>query len=238
MTNEPKPSSPPPSSARDWGSPSFWISKTIHRLSRLKRRTLVFLSVLGPGIITMIADNDAGGISTYSITGAKYGFSLLWILIVLLPVAYYIQEMTVRLGAVTKRGHAEAIFEGFGKFWGWFSIFDLAVVNWLTLVTEYIGMTAAMSIFGVPQDDERLMLELTQGLFGAAGTIGTIVASLGAGLLAQQDMRYPFYAAGIGTGTALLLGLAIGRRRLWAAMQPSHLDPAPAAAPVLEEAPG
>jgi NRAMP (natural resistance-associated macrophage protein)-like metal ion transporter len=110
----------------------------------------MFFSVLGPGIITMVADNDAGGISTYSITGAQYGFSLLWILIILLPVAYFIQEMTVRLGAVTKRGHAEAIFEGFGKFWGWFSIFDLAVVNWLTLVTEYIGMTAAMSIFGVP----------------------------------------------------------------------------------------
>jgi NRAMP (natural resistance-associated macrophage protein)-like metal ion transporter len=103
-----------------------------------------------PGIITMVADNDAGGISTYSITGAQYGFSLLWILPILLPVAYFIQEMTVRLGAVTKRGHAEAIFEGFGKFWGWFSLFDLAVVNWLTLVTEYIGMTAAMSIFGVP----------------------------------------------------------------------------------------
>jgi len=58
--------------------------------------------------------------------------------------------MTVRLGAVTKRGHAEAIFDGFGKFWGWFSIFDLAVVNWLTLVTEYIGMTEAMLMFGVP----------------------------------------------------------------------------------------
>lgn len=68
MTNAPKPNSTLPSSAHDWGSPSFWISKTIHRLSRLKRRTLVFLSVLGPGIITMIADNDAGGISTYSRT--------------------------------------------------------------------------------------------------------------------------------------------------------------------------
>jgi len=77
----------------------------------------MFLAVLGPGIITMVADNDAGGISTYSITGAQYGFSLLWILVVLLPVAYFIQEMTVRLGAVTKRGHAEAIFEGFGKFY-------------------------------------------------------------------------------------------------------------------------
>ena len=54
------------------------------------------------------------------------------------------------MGAVTKRGHAEAIFDGFGKFWGWFSIFDLAVINWLTLVTEYIGMTQAMSLFNIP----------------------------------------------------------------------------------------
>jgi len=98
----------------------------------------------------MIADNDAGGISTYAVTGSKYGFSLLWIFILLVPMAYYVQEMTVRLGAVTKRGHAEAIFDGFGPFWGWFSIVDLAITDWLTLVTEYIGMTAAMSIFGIP----------------------------------------------------------------------------------------
>ena len=71
-------------------------------------------------------------------------------MIILVPMAYYVQEMTVRLGAVTKRGHAEAIFDGFGKFWGWFSIFDLAVINWLTLVTEYIGMTQAMSLFNIP----------------------------------------------------------------------------------------
>jgi Mn2+/Fe2+ NRAMP family transporter len=64
-------------------------------------------------------------------------------------MAYYVQEMTVRLGAVTKRGHAEAIFDGFGAFWGWFSIADLAITDWLTLITEYIGMTAAMSIFGI-----------------------------------------------------------------------------------------
>lgn len=98
----------------------------------------------------MVADNDAGGISTYAVTGSQYGFHLLWIFFILVPMAYYIQEMTVRLGAVTKRGHAEAIFEGFGPFWGWFSLVDLAIVNWLTLVTEYIGMTAALSLFGVP----------------------------------------------------------------------------------------
>jgi NRAMP (natural resistance-associated macrophage protein)-like metal ion transporter len=128
----------------------YWISKTFHILNRGQRRLFIFLAVLGPGIITMVADNDAGGISTYAVTGSKYGFSLLWIFFILVPMAYYVQEMTVRLGAVTKRGHAEAIFEGFGRFWGWFSLIDLAIVNWLTLVTEYIGMTAAMSLFGIP----------------------------------------------------------------------------------------
>jgi NRAMP (natural resistance-associated macrophage protein)-like metal ion transporter len=127
----------------------FWISKTIHYIDRFRRQLLTFFAVLGPGIIVMVADNDAGGISTYAVTGSKYGFNLLWMFLFLVPMAYFVQEMTVRLGAVTKRGHAEAIFDGFGKFWGWFSLADLAIVNWLTLITEYIGMTAAMSLFGI-----------------------------------------------------------------------------------------
>ena len=82
-----------------------------------------------------------------------------------------------------------------------------------------------------------------QGLFGAAGTIGTIVASLSAGLLADADLRFPFFATGIGTGAALLLGLAIGRRRLYDAMQPAHVRqaggaPSPGSAAVSEEAAG
>lgn len=129
----------------------FWLSKGIHQVTRTRRRMLLLFAALGPGIITMVADNDAGGISTYAQTGAKTGFNLLWAFIILVPMAYYVQEMTVRLGAVTKRGHAEAIFDGFGPFWGWFSVFDLAVVNWLTLVTEYIGMTQAMRIFNIPE---------------------------------------------------------------------------------------
>jgi Mn2+/Fe2+ NRAMP family transporter len=127
----------------------YWISRSIHTLNRWRRQMLVFFAVLGPGIIVLVADNDAGGISTYAVTGSKYGFSILWVVLLLLPMAYFVQEMPLRLGAVTKRGHAEAIFDGFGPFWGWFSLFDLALVNWLTLVTEYIGMIAAMSIFGV-----------------------------------------------------------------------------------------
>jgi Mn2+/Fe2+ NRAMP family transporter len=110
----------------------------------------LYLVIAGPGIVVMVADNDAGGITTYAATGARYGYYLIWFLLLLIPVAYYVQEMTVRLGAVTKRGHAEAIFDGFGAFWGWFSLLDLLLVDWLTLVTEFVGMTAALRIFGVP----------------------------------------------------------------------------------------
>ncbi|MFA6225753.1 MAG: divalent metal cation transporter [Methanoregula sp.] len=98
----------------------------------------------------MLADNDAGGITTYTVTGAKFGYGLIGFLHLLLPFAYVVQEMTVRLGAVTKRGHAEAIFDAFGPFWGWSSFLDLALINWLTLVTEFIGMTAALAIFHIP----------------------------------------------------------------------------------------
>lgn len=106
--------------------------------------------VLGPGIIVMVADNDAGGITTYAVTGSKFAYSFIWVELLLLPVAFVCQEMTVRLGAVTKRGHAEAIFDAFGSFWGWFSLTDLTLTDWLTTVTEFIGMTAALSIFHIP----------------------------------------------------------------------------------------
>jgi NRAMP (natural resistance-associated macrophage protein)-like metal ion transporter len=127
-----------------------WVARLYYRLQRWFKAVRLYLVLAGPGVVVMIADNDAGGITTYAATGAKYQYSLIWFLVILGPVAYYIQEMTVRLGAVTKRGHAEAIFDGFGPFWGWFSLLDLLLVDWLTLVTEFIGMTAALAIFGVP----------------------------------------------------------------------------------------
>lgn len=126
------------------------LSKLYYRYKKILKTIRLYLMIAGPGIIVMVADNDAGGITTYTVTGAQTGFHLIWFLILLGPVAYYVQEMTVRLGAVTKRGHAEAIFHSFGAFWGWFSLLDLVLVDWLTMITEFVGMTAAMSIFGVP----------------------------------------------------------------------------------------
>ena len=125
-----------------------FLSRFYFNYRRIIKTIQIYLLLAGPGLIVMIADNDAGGITTYAATGAKFGYNLIWFLILLGPVAYFVQEMTVRLGAVTKHGHAEAIFSAFGSFWGWFSLLDLSLVNWLTLVTEFIGMTAGLSIFG------------------------------------------------------------------------------------------
>lgn len=127
-----------------------FVSLLYYKYRRFAKTMSIFAMVLGPGIIVMVADNDAGGITTYAVTGAKFAYSFIWVEILLLPVAYVCQEMTVRLGAVTKRGHAEAIFDAFGSFWGWFSLTDLTLTDWLTTITEFIGMTAALSIFGVP----------------------------------------------------------------------------------------
>ncbi len=125
------------------------VSRIYYANSRFMKFMRLLFLIAGPGILVMVADNDAGGITTYTATGAKYGYGLIWFLVLLGPIAYVVQEMTVRLGAVTKRGHAEAIFDAFGSFWGWFSLFDLSLTDWLTLISEFIGMTAALSIFGI-----------------------------------------------------------------------------------------
>jgi Mn2+/Fe2+ NRAMP family transporter len=117
--------------------------------SDLRRRLVTFLAIVGPGLIVMVGDNDAGGISTYAQAGQDYGYSLLWVLLLLIPVLIVNQEMVVRLGAVTGVGHARLINERFGRFWGWFSVGDLFLLNFLTIVTEFIGVSLALRYFGI-----------------------------------------------------------------------------------------
>jgi Mn2+/Fe2+ NRAMP family transporter len=119
-----------------------------HR-SGWRRRLVTFLAIVGPGLIVMVGDNDAGGISTYAQAGQNYGYSLLWVLLLLIPVLIVNQEMVVRLGAVTGVGHAKLINERFGRFWAWFSVGDLFLLNFLTILTEFIGVRLALSYFGV-----------------------------------------------------------------------------------------
>ncbi len=114
-----------------------------------KRRLLTLLAIIGPGIIVMVGDNDAGGVSTYAQAAQDYGLTLLWTLPLLIPVLVVNQEMVVRLGAVTGVGHARLINERFGKFWGAFSVGDLFILNFLTITTEFIGVNLALGYFGV-----------------------------------------------------------------------------------------
>src|ERR1039458_10228799 len=114
-----------------------------------RSRTMALLAIMGPGLIVMVGDNDAGGVSTYAQAGQNYGTSLLWVLVLLIPVLIVNQEMVIRLGAVTGVGHARLIFERFGRFWGAFSVGDLFLLNFLTIVTEFIGVTLALGYFGV-----------------------------------------------------------------------------------------
>jgi NRAMP (natural resistance-associated macrophage protein)-like metal ion transporter len=114
-----------------------------------RSRSMALLAIMGPGLIVMVGDNDAGGVSTYAQAGQNYGTSLLWVLLLLIPVLIVNQEMVIRLGAVTGVGHARLIFERFGKFWGAFSVGDLFLLNFLTIVTEFIGVSLALGYFGV-----------------------------------------------------------------------------------------
>ncbi|MHB2023279.1 MAG: Nramp family divalent metal transporter, partial [Mycobacteriales bacterium] len=115
----------------------------------MKVRLLTLLAIIGPGLIVMVGDNDAGGVATYAQAGQTYGYTLLWTLLLLIPVLVVNQEMVVRLGAVTGVGHARLINERFGRFWGWFSVGDLFLLNFLTIVTEFIGVDLAFSYLGV-----------------------------------------------------------------------------------------
>jgi Mn2+/Fe2+ NRAMP family transporter len=123
---------------------------TAARLSvSAKLKTL--LAIIGPGLIVMAGDNDAGAFSVYGQTGQNYGTHLLWTFVLLVPVLYVNQEMVLRLGAVTGVGHARLILERFGRFWGAFSIIDLFLLNALTIITEFIGITLAAGYLGVPK---------------------------------------------------------------------------------------
>ncbi len=113
-------------------------------------RLALWLALIGPGLLVMLGDNDAGGVITYAQTGAVYGLGIfLPILIPLGFMAYFVQEMTIRLGAVTRRGHAELIWKRYGAFWGIFSLVDLVIANILTLMTEFIGVRVGGAVFGL-----------------------------------------------------------------------------------------
>lgn len=125
--------------------------RAARRRRGLSGRLWLLWLLIGPGILVMLGENDGPSMLSYAATGARFGvgFFLPFVILTFL-MAIVVQEMTVRLGAATHRGHAELIFERFGPFWGWFSMVDLGIGNFLTLITEFIAVRAGLGYFGVP----------------------------------------------------------------------------------------
>jgi Mn2+/Fe2+ NRAMP family transporter len=116
---------------------------------RYRGRTLLFLAVVGPGIITANVDNDAGGILTYSQAGAQYGFLLLWTMIPITLALIVVQEMSARMGAVTGKGLSDLIREEFGLRITFLMMLGILITNFGNVVTEFIGIATSLELFGL-----------------------------------------------------------------------------------------
>jgi Mn2+/Fe2+ NRAMP family transporter len=114
-------------------------------------RWMSVLAVFGPGIVVMLADTEVGSIITAAQSGARWGYRLLLLQLVLVPVLYIVQELTVRLGIFTGRGHGELIRATFGPFWAWISVSGLAIAVIGAIVTEFAGVAGAGELFGIPR---------------------------------------------------------------------------------------
>jgi len=117
----------------------------------MKRRSILsFFTIFGPGLVVMFADTDAGSVITAAQSGAVWGYKLLLLQLILIPIVYMVQELAVRLGLVTGKGHGELICEHFGKGWAWLSVSTLMVACLGALVTEFAGVAGAGLLFGIP----------------------------------------------------------------------------------------
>lgn len=133
---------------------------TVLRDKSARGRMARFIAVLGPGLVVMLADTDVGSIITAGQSGVQWGYRLLLLQLVLIPILFMVQELTVRLGIFTGRGHGELIKETFGTFWAWVSVAGLAVATGGALLTELSGVAGVGEIYGVPRP---VSLALTGG---------------------------------------------------------------------------
>src|SRR6266566_2411044 len=124
-------------------------AQRVRRRIERRPRLLIYLAIFGPGVITASAGNDAGGIATFASVGADHGYQLLWVLIPLTFSLGIVQEMCARMGAVTGKGLADLIRERFGVRWTALVMLALLVANGGVTVSEFVGIAAAMELFGI-----------------------------------------------------------------------------------------
>ncbi len=175
-------------------------------------RLRLFWLVAGPGVLVFLGENDAPSMLSYAATGATYGigFFLPFVLLTFV-VGFVVQEMAARVGAVTNHGLAELIFARFGPFWGRFALTDLLIGNFLTLVTEFIGIRAGLGFFGIPPT------------VAVAGAVLVVV-------LVAMTSRYRTWeriALGLALGNVLFVPVALLAHPDWRAVGRSFLTWAP-----------
>jgi Mn2+/Fe2+ NRAMP family transporter len=165
-----------------------------------KQRAVLFLAVVGPGFITANVDNDAGGIYTYSVAGAQFGYSLLWTMIPITIALVVVQEMASRMGAATGKGLSDLIREEFGFRVTFFLMLALVVCNFGNIVAEFAGVASSLELFGwskyavVPVSAAIVWLLVVRGTYQSVEKIflaasGFYVCYIIAGLLAHPDWR-------------------------------------------------
>jgi Mn2+/Fe2+ NRAMP family transporter len=169
-------------------------------LTRRSARLIAIVGFLGPGLIAANAGNDAGGIATYSAVGAKYGYDLLWMMVVITISLVVVQEMAARMGAVTGKGLAELIREQYGVRWSLFATTSVLIANVGICISEFVGIGAALGLAGIPAQISvpiaavGVWLLLIRGSYKAAERIFVIMtipffAYPIAAILARPDWR-------------------------------------------------
>ncbi len=170
------------------------------RLKPIRTRLLLLLAVVGPGIITANVDNDAGGITTYSVAGAHYGYSLLWMLVLVALALIIIQEMSARLGVVTGKGLADLIRESFGVRATAIIIGVVLIANLANTVSEFAGVAASMEIFGwskyvsVPLAAGGVWLLIVKGSYKVVERIFLVASALYLAYVASGILANPPWA--------------------------------------------
>lgn len=138
-----------------------------------QRKLLLWLAVLGPGLVVMLADTDAGSLIVSAQSGALWGYKLLWLQFALIPILYIAQELTLRLGLVTGKGHGELIKLHFGNTWAWLSVSTLVLSCIGAIFTEFSGLAGVGALFGVPT---WLMMLLVVGFLALITWTGSYLA--------------------------------------------------------------
>ncbi|MDR3655352.1 MAG: divalent metal cation transporter [Mycobacterium sp.] len=170
-------------------------SESVPRRGRWLRWGL--FAVWGPGLVVMLADTDAGSIITASQSGAQWGYRMVLPQLILMPILYVVQEMTVRLGIVTKQGHGALIRERFGRGWAWLSAFTLFASAIGALLTEFAGVAGVGELFGVsrwvsiPVATTALLALALTGSYRRVERIGLVIGSAELAFLVAMLMARP-----------------------------------------------